>query len=290
MAYAKKFNVGVIGCGFLGSSIVAGFSNYANIKVYDKFKDFDSFESTVNHADILFFCLPTPFFIDDNGKQDLTILEDSVKTINDFIPDGVSKVAVIKSTVLPGTNRKFQEKYTKLKFVSNPEFLSAASARSDFICASRNILGGPEDAVNVVDELYKHRFGNSLQTFKTNWESAELTKYACNNFFSVKLSFFNYIYTICQNLGLNYDEVRDMIVSDGRIGRSHDKVPGENGIRGWGNYCFPKDIQAFINFSKEIGIDPKLLSATWEQNLEDRPNKDWEKLGPSVVSYKNNKK
>jgi len=237
----------------------------------------------------LFFCLPTPFYADDSGRQDLSILEGSLDDIHDLVEEGSEKIAVIKSTVLPGTNRRFQQKYPKLHFVSNPEFLSAASSRIDFLCASRNILGGEEKYVNEVDALYKHRFGNSLLTHKTTWEKAELVKYGCNLFFSVKLSFFNYIYSVCENMNLDFDEVRDMMVSDSRMGRSHDKVPGSKNKRGWGSFCFPKDMMAFMNFSSDLGIEPDLLRAVWEQNLRDRGEADWERLGPSVMSYKGNK-
>lgn len=288
--YKKKFNVGVIGCGFLGSAISFGFSNYANIKIYDKYKEFDSFEDTVKHADILFFCLPTPFYADDNGRQDLSTLEGSIKDVHDFVKEGSNKIAVIKSTVLPGTNREFQKKYPKLKFVSNPEFLSAASAKTDFVCAARNILGGEFEDIDRVDALYKHRFGNSLLTFKTTWEGAELAKYMSNLFFCTKISFFNYVHSVCEKMDLEYDGVRDMIVSDSRVGRSHDRVPGADGKFGFSGACFPKDLMAFLNFSRdELELEPKLLQTVWDMNLEARPDKDWEKIGPSVVSYKKKK-
>lgn len=285
--YKKKFDISIIGCGFLGSALSSGFSNYAKIMIYDKYKNYDKIEETVKHGDIIFFCLPTPMNLDDNGRQDLDILDRSVGEVHDLVEEGSNKIAVIKSTVLPGTCSMLQNKYPKLKFVSNPEFLSAASARIDFICMSRNILGGEPEYVDRVDELYKHRFGNSVLTFKTTWEQSESCKYFSNMFFAVKLSYFNYMYSVCQKMGMNYDEVRDMVVSDHRIGRSHDKVPGENGKRGWSNFCFPKDIMAFINYSKDIGLDPELLEATWDQNLKDRGERDWEKL-PGVTS--NNKK
>ena len=67
MSYEKKFNVSIIGCGFLGGALSHGFSNYANIKIYDKYKDYDDFGETVDHGDIIFFCLPTPFYKDDDG-------------------------------------------------------------------------------------------------------------------------------------------------------------------------------------------------------------------------------
>jgi UDPglucose 6-dehydrogenase len=289
MAYGKKFNISIIGCGFLGGAISSGFSNYSDIKIYDKFKyGYDSLEDTVRHGEFIFFCLPTPYYIDDDGKQDISILENAVRDVHNLVEENSNKIAIIKSTVLPGTNQEFQIKYPKLKFVSNPEFLSAASARIDWVCMSRNILGGEKSSVERVHELYRHRFGNSVLTFKTDWESAELSKYASNMFFAVKLSFFNYIYSMCEKMGLSYDQIRDMMISDSRMGRSHDKVPGENGKCGWGNFCFPKDMLALINYSKDLGLDPKLLNASWEQNLDDRGEKDWEKLS-GVVSYRNKK-
>jgi UDP-glucose 6-dehydrogenase len=92
---------------------------------------------------------------------------------------------------------------------------------------------------------------------------------------------------VCENIGLDYDNVRSMVISDSRIGRSHDAVPGSGGKKGWGSFCFPKDMMAFINYSQDnLRLDPKLLKAVWEQNLEDRGEADWEHLGPSVMSYK----
>ena len=286
--YSKDFNIGIIGFGFLGSAISFGFSNYANIKIYDKYKESDSLDDVVSHADILFLCLPTPFYKDDNGRQDISILEESLREISKRVSKG-HKIVVIKSTVLPGTNRLFQHKFPNLKFVSNPEFLSASSSRIDFICAARNILGGEIQYVNEVDKLYKHRFGDSLLTFKTTWESAESVKYFCNLFFATKLSFFNYVYSVCRESGINYNEVRDMINSDSRIGRSHDVCPGTDGKFGWGSFCFPKDMLAFINYSRDIGLEPELLKSVWNQNLKDRGEPDWEDLGTSVMTYKYDK-
>lgn len=273
------WNVSVIGYGFLGSSIVSGFSLHSNIKVYDKYKEgFDTIEDTVNHGEFIFFCLPTPMF-EDNGEQDLSIIEGAIKDVHNLVKDGVKKIAIIKSTVMPGTNRKFQQKYPKLTFISNPEHLTARNNRIDFICASKNVIGGEsEEAKSRVEALYRNRFGNSMPIYKTSWETAEIEKYAVNTFFCVKVSFANFIYDVCQKLGLDYEEVKDIVLADGRIGRSHMDVPGNDGNKNYSGTCFPKDICAFINYSKQLGIDPKLLKASWEQNLEGRPEKDWEQL------------
>ncbi|MFA5023385.1 MAG: hypothetical protein WC523_00310 [Patescibacteria group bacterium] len=282
---ANDFNIGIIGFGFLGSAVCHGFGLHANIKIYDKFKKgFNTLEDTINSSEYLFFCLPTPMYEED-GNQDLTILEGAVKEVHDKVSAEGNKIAIIKSTVLPGTNEMFQNKYPNLKFVSNPEFLTARNNKLDFICAARNILGGEKEPVDRVEELYRHRFGNSMPIYKTDWKSAELTKYAANCFFAVKVNYFNFIYELCQKLEIQYDDVKDMVLADGRIGRSHCDVPGHDGGFCVSGSCFPKDINALIDFSKRHEIDPKIIEAAWKQNLEGRPEKDWEKI-PGVISKK----
>lgn len=281
-----KMNIGVIGYGFLGTAIVHGFGLHANIKIYDKFKaGFEPLEDVVKHSEIMFVGLPTPMF--EDGSQDISIVDNAIAEIHELANAEDEKIVIVKSTVLPGTNRMLQAKYPKLKFVSNPEFLTARNNRLDFICAARNILGGETKYVDKVDQLYKHRFGNSLLTFKTTWEAAELTKYAANCFFAVKVSYFNHIYDVAEKLGLEYNEIKDMVLADGRIGRSHCDVASGSGVsdskRQYGGSCFPKDINALIHFSKELGLNPRLLEASWEQNVEGRPERDWEKL-PGVLS------
>lgn len=284
----KKYKFGVIGYGFLGTALVHGFGLHADIKIHDKFKDYDSLEDVVSHADVIWMCLPTPMSM-ETGAIDLSILEENLEKINKISSNSErNKVVVIKSTVVPGTTRLFKKKFPNLLFVMNPEFLTARNNRLDFICTSRIILGGNPDVqldagTNLLEEVYKYRFGNSVPIYKCGWEEAELTKYGANCFFATKISYFNYMYELCQKLGINFDNVRDMILADGRIGRSHANVPGWDGQRGYSGSCFPKDVNALIAFSKEIGVDPKLLSASWEQNLEDRPSKDWEDI-PSAVS------
>ncbi len=286
----KKYNFGIIGYGFLGSAIAHGFGLHADIKIYDKFKDYDSLEDVVEHAEFIWMCLPTPMNI-QTGEIDLSILDKNLKSIHDMVSDE-DKIIIIKSTVVPGTTRMFANKYSKLNFVMNPEFLTARNNRLDFICASRVILGGeelPEFSARVrVHEVYEYRFGNSVPIFLTSWEQAELTKYGANCLFAAKISYFNFIYDICEKMHLSFDEVKDMILADGRIGRSHANVPGWDNKRGYSGACFPKDVNAFINFAKSIGVNPELLEASWSQNLRDRPSKDWENI-PSAVSNKDDK-
>ena len=295
MIYKKEdFKIGVIGYGFLGSAIVHGFGLHTDIKIYDKFKKgFNTLGETTDHAEFLFFCLPTPMF--EDGNQDLSILEEAVSEVHKNIQDDKKRIAIIKSTVLPGTNQKLQDKYAKLTFISNPEHLTARNNKLDFICASRIIIGGEQKwAIERVEALYRHRFGNSMPIYKTSWKSAEMEKYVANCFFAVKVSYFNFIYDLCEKLGLDYEEIKNMVLSDGRIGRSHcDVMSGdgvsEKGKRQYGGACFPKDINALLRFSESLNIDPKLIRASWEQNVEGRPERDWEQIS-GVMSKRNDKK
>lgn len=290
----KKYKFGIIGYGFLGSAITHGFGLHADIKIHDKFKDFDSLEVVVDHAEFIWICLPTPMNL-QTGEMDLGIIEENISAIHDSVKvekDVNKKIIIIKSTVIPGTTRYLAEKYPKLAFVMNPEFLTARNNRLDFICAARIIIGGESDrildhdlAIVRVKDMYKYRFGDSIPIYVCNWEEAEMTKYAANCFFAAKISYFNFIYEVCQKQGLDFNKVRDMTLADGRIGRSHANVPGWDEQRGYSGACFPKDVNAFIKYAKDMGANPELLEASWSQNLKDRPSKDWEEI-PSAVSRK----
>ncbi|HAI39121.1 MAG TPA: hypothetical protein DCM40_13875, partial [Maribacter sp.] len=65
---------------------------------------------------------------------------------------------------------------------------------------------------------------------------------------------------------------------DSRLGSSHWAVPGPDGRHGFGGSCFPKDINAMIHFMEQKGLQPKILKAVWNKNLDVRPEKDWENL------------
>ena len=89
---------------------------------------------------------------------------------------------------------------------------------------------------------------------------------------------------ISDNIGANWEQVIDGFVRDGRVGHSHTNVPGHDGKYGFGGSCFPKDIQALINFAELRDIDLNVVRGAWETNLNVRPEKDWELLkGRAIV-------
>ena len=128
-----------------------------------------------------------------------------------------------------------------------------------------------------------------------------MVKYVTNCFLAVKVSFANEISQICESLDKNgynidYDKVIEYAKFDQRIGESHWSVPGpvptHDGryVRGFGGHCFPKDINALISVAKESGVNPTVMNAAWEKNLEVRGtnDRDWEHQIGRAVSKKIN--
>lgn len=284
-------NIGIIGNGFVGSSVFFGFSPQtgcdANVRVYDTnpAKSTHSLSEVVNLSDFIFMSVPTPS--NEDGSINLDIIYDAFEEISGCKDQYIDNIILVRSTVTPGTTREIQEKYPELDIVFNPEFLTERSAKFDFINQSRFILGGTPENTASVAALFRWRFGHTTPIIETNYETAELIKYMNNCFFATKVSFMNEMKMIAHHTGADWRMAVEGFVRDGRIGHSHLAVPGPDGRRGFGGSCFPKDIQAMINFSNKLGISSNVLTAAWQTNLEVRPEKDWEKLkGRAVVDKK----
>jgi UDPglucose 6-dehydrogenase len=89
---------------------------------------------------------------------------------------------------------------------------------------------------------------------------------------------------LSDKVGANWEDVIEGFVRDGRVGHSHLNVPGHDGKYGFGGSCFPKDIQALIDFSEKMNLEMSVLKGVWETNLKVRPEKDWEKLKGRAIS------
>ena len=282
-----KYNIGIIGKGFVGNAVAQGFSSgsgyESNMYIYDKNPDLsqNTLEEVVAKSQFIFISVPTPSNIDGSINLDIvsSVIDDidKIKTTND-------PIVLLRSTIVPGTSKKIQSLYPNLRIVFNPEFLTERSAVFDFLSQSRYVLGGEKENTSLVANLYRHRFGKSISVIETDYETAELIKYVCNCFFATKVSFLNEMKLISDKVEADWDVVIDGFVRDGRVGHSHVNVPGPDGKLGFGGSCFPKDVQALINFCETNEISPDVLKGVWETNLKVRPERDWESLkGRAVV-------
>ena len=279
--------IGIVGNGFVGSSVAFGFSAQtgcdADVKIYDKDKSKATHEldEVINTSDFIFVSVPTPS--NKNGSINLDIVYNVFDEMNQ-LNNRTNNVFLLRSTVTPGTTRKLQRKYKNLNIVFNPEFLTERSAKLDFINQARFILGGRKKDINRVEKLYRWRFGETTPIIKTNFETAEMIKYMNNCFFATKVSFMNEMYQIADACKADWDMAVEGFVRDGRVGHSHTNIPGPDGKFGFGGSCFPKDVQAMIHFAHTLDISPNVLIGAWDTNLDVRPEEDWKELkGRAIV-------
>ena len=277
-------NIGIIGQGFVGNAVYNKFKNYYNVLTFDLDKTLcnSSFEKINKDCKYIFVCLPTPMNTD--GSCYTGIVEDLLIKLDKHSKEiSQSKIVVVKSTIPPGTTKKWNDKFDNLSVVFNPEFLTEANAVKDYENQNRIILGGPKNETLQLNSIFSKVFPTA-KIINTNSTDAEMVKYTTNSFLAMKVSFANEIYQICKKVNADYDKVIESTIQDERLGTSHWKVPGPDGDFGYGGHCFPKDINALISVAINNNISPKMLIATNEKNKEVRSNKDWENMkGRAVV-------
>lgn len=265
--------VGIIGHGFVGSAISFGMAPFCEVRAWDiqeellthKYRD-------VLACEFIFVCVPTPSNILDG--YDLNYIEEAFERLskNDY-----SGLVILKSTVSPGTTAKLAEKYAKLDIVYSPEFLTARTAKLDFMNPNRVIIGidgskttGDVNYLNKVgklETLFRDRF-KGCPKILTHFEAAEFVKCMTNNFFAVKLSFMNKMRELADKQGINWSQVIRGFVSDQRVAESHIDVPGPDGKLGFGGACLPKDLDAMITHFEGLELDCEILKATRNINLK----------------------
>ena len=268
--------IGIIGNGFVGGAVSNGLSyvrgDNSDIRIYDvnPEKQTHTFDETIQ-SDFVFVCLPTPMESAEGGNCNLVHIENFFSSV----PESNSSTFIIKSTVPVGTTDRLCREYPHLKIVHNPEFLTAANANEDFINADRTVIGGKEEWVHPVKEMYEKMFSDIPVVTMSSSES-ECVKYFANCFLATKVMVFNEMKLLADEIeGVNYDNVMRGVISDRRIGKSHYEVPGPDGDYGFGGTCFPKDINALIHIMQDKGLVPLVLKSVWEQNKNYRNHWDW---------------
>ncbi|MDE7169509.1 MAG: UDP-glucose/GDP-mannose dehydrogenase family protein, partial [Mucispirillum sp.] len=232
------------------------------VKNKDKITYSTDFKNAYKLADVIFICVSTPEKRD--GSANLTYVYEAVKSIAEFAEKDC--VVVVKSTVPIGTNDKVEKilkenskNNVSFYVVSNPEFLSQGTAVQDTIKASRIVIGSEnEKAINIMLEIYKNF---DVPKIITNRKSAEMIKYASNNFLALKISFINEIANLCEKIGANIEDVVNGMGYDERIGNKFLNA----GI-GYGGSCFPKDTKALHWLSSWNDYELKTIKAAIEIN------------------------
>ena len=272
-----KETIGVIGQGFVGSAVREGMQNHFNVLAYDKdpnkFSNVEDAADIIKQAEVIFVCVPTP--MRKSGECDLSILSRALEDLDTRCAlEGIKRIVVIKSTIPPGTTERMDSIFRHIHVTFNPEFLTEANAVEDYKNQNRIIVGGQRPYTSTVKRIFAKAFP-AVPIIKTSSTIAETIKYVTNTFLSMKVSYANEIYALCQGLDIDYDKVVEYARYDARLGNSHWSVPGPDGDFGYGGHCFPKDIAALQHAMKSMNLDTTMLSATIHKNDIVRTDLDW---------------
>ncbi len=227
-----SMRIGIIGNGVLGGCLSRWLGDKA--KAFDKepSRSPNSFGDVIE-SHLIFICI----WLQNNAETqaEYLILEDYVRLMRP------GTIAVIRSTVVPGTCAKLQALFPDIKICYCPEFLTEKNAWGDFQHPWIQVVGGPIDAASEVISLLPMAPKRALVTTT----QAEWIKHATAGFLSTKVSWFNQLYDA---LGEDFEPVAEVMRQDPRIGASHSYVLAD-GYRGWGGKCFTKDTPCFAKAS-----------------------------------------
>lgn len=215
-----------------------------------------------SQADVIFIAVGTPS--NPDGSANLTYIYEVADQLATHLDHDC--LIVLKSTVPIGTTLQLHTYLLQhllhpihLEVAFNPEFLAQGRAVKDTLTASRIVIGTEsESAQKQLTELYC-RFNAPI--VYTNWASAELIKYASNNFLALKISYINEVANLCERIGADIEDVATGMGLDPRIGKHFLQA----GI-GYGGSCFPKDTKALYHLTKQLDEAFRTLKATIDTN------------------------
>jgi UDPglucose 6-dehydrogenase len=241
---------------------------------------FTSPMEAIEKGNATFICVGTPPL--ENGEADLSAIESVARAIASTARG--YRLVIEKSTVPVQTAKRLWKHLSiyntnglEFDVVSNPEFLREGSAVGDFFHPDRIVIGAESPrAIAMMKEIYRPvltprsacpihaQCPPTCETplIVTDTNSAELVKHASNSFLAMKISFINLVADACEAAGADISKVAEGIGSDKRIGQSFLN-PGI----GFGGFCFPKDLQAFVRIGEQLGCDFSLLKEVEKINL-----------------------
>jgi nucleotide sugar dehydrogenase len=240
--------IGFIGQGWIGKNYADDFEKrgYPVIR-YSQEKPYRENREKIAACDIVFIAVPTP--TTPEGFSD-GILREVLPLV------GKGKIAVIKSTVLPGVTEALQKENSDIFVLHSPEFLTESSAAHDAAHPKRNIIGIP-----IVNELYQKKAQDVLEVLPNapftkicKASEAEIIKYSRNGLGFVRVVFTNMLYDVAKDVGADWDVIREAISADPDNGPTYANPVHKNG-RGAGGHCFIKDFHAFTRLYEAVTHD-----------------------------------
>ncbi|MBU1292541.1 hypothetical protein KJ819_00550 [Patescibacteria group bacterium] len=248
--------IGFIGQGWIGKHYADDFESRGfSVVRYALEPEYAGNKEKIAECPIVFIAVPTPT---TEAGFDSSIVEAVLLLV------GKGNIAVLKSTLLPGTTERLQGLFPDILVINSPEFLREANAAYDAAHPERNLIGIPKDT-----EEYKEAAERVLAVLAPapysrvmSARAAELTKYAGNVFLALKVVYANMLSDLATELEVSYEAVQGALSADPRIGASHLSVMSASGHssipgRGAGGHCFIKDLEAFRRLYAEAVHEQK---------------------------------
>ena len=269
----NELTLGIIGKGFVGTAVSRGFEN-GDVRQWavDPKLGQESHsigEICLQQVDVAFVCVPTP------SRPKLNDVDPSIiyRVLDDLRRHTFEGLVVIKSTITPQYLKDMVDRYSDLRIVYNPEFLTERTADHDFKNPFFQVIGGDFDDCCYLESVYKeYSQCASSPVFKTDVITSSLVKYALNTHYATKVVFMNEMYRLHEASGAEttWDEFREILATDPRLGPSHLMVPGPDGEYGFGGNCFPKDTKAMIHYAFTLGVKMGVLETAVNRNVNIR--------------------
>ena len=272
----KKTKVGIVGFGYVGEAMNRFFAKHYDVSVWDPAYShplkivktsrtenvkFHMTKESINDCDVAIVAVPTS--PREDGSCDVSLVEEAIGWLN-------VGLIIVKSTVEPGTIDRLK-KETGKNIVFSPEYCGESSYwtpyafHTDVKETPFFIFGGdPKDTSACID-LYTPIVGPTKVYRQTTAIAAEIAKYIENTFYATKILFCYEIKQICDQLGTDYNEARELWLLDPRLNSMHTSVFKENDFPFSGK-CFPKDLSALIVTAEKSGYDPKFLKEVKSSN------------------------
>ena len=247
--YERYYQVVIAGYGFVGKAVEAGLKDYCKVNWVD----------TAYSSDTVYDYNPTCVIIAvstpprEDGACDMTNVIDVVSQCE------VDTPILIKSTISVEGWRALKQQFPKHSITFSPEFLRANSAIEDFLNQEHIYLGGDNT------EYWQQLFNNAMDKpcVILNAEELILAKQLRNSFLATKVTFFNQANDLCKQLDLDYEQVRQAVTDDERIGESHSEISKQGGF---GGHCFPKDTEALVYSALHHGCSQTLVQEAIRYN------------------------
>ena len=224
----------------------------------------NNFKKGISNSELIFICVGTPTKKGSN-QVDLSFVLKVAKEIAKFTKN--KKIVVTKSTVPVGTGDIIEKLFKNMKrkninVISNPEFLREGEAIRDFRFPDRIVIGSnKEKYFKILKRLYQPLINKGAKFFTTSRRGAELIKYASNAFLATKITFINELSNLCEQTGINIEDISLGMGSDSRIGSRFLRAGPA-----YGGSCFPKDTKGLVSTGDKFKTNLSIVKSVIKSN------------------------